>query len=115
MNRIDSIRTLVAAATPGPWATAGAEFRQVVSPTEPVARFTVSDDAAFIAASRTAVPLLLAAIDEALEHVPQVWQGILDPDIAWLGCSCGWDSDVGKKDWHGHIAALAPLLEPVPA
>lgn len=62
----DSIRALVDAATEGPWVV-GSMGDSVRAPAtqEGIGDYMVTADAAFIAASRTAVPLLLVVADAA--------------------------------------------------
>ena len=58
------LAALADAATPGPWDEH--EWAVVALPeVAPVCHAVHEDDAAFIAASRTAVPALLAALDDA--------------------------------------------------
>lgn len=95
MSTTDDLRTLLdewkameAAATPGPWEADGGEISQHWSLPEPWQRVVQTDvacmsycyggtsagvehtvDAAFIAASRTVIPRLIAAVEEAQDMI----------------------------------------------
>lgn len=68
---LDAIRALAEAATPGPWRVGDGgdyfEWEVVIAPHLPTLELSESadgaEDAAFIAAARTAVPALLAEVD----------------------------------------------------
>ena len=68
---------LAAAATPGPWrqdpgGRAGARFDDVLADGSNIAEWIEPADAAFIAASRTALPALVAEVRRLREALEQV-------------------------------------------
>jgi hypothetical protein len=65
--RIDELRRLEAAATPGPWPDLNGELFSYAKPAHTVASVYRAEDAAFICTVRDALPLLLDGLEALRE------------------------------------------------
>ena len=107
MDRIEELRRLEGAATPGRWVSrkiedAKDDWWSIDAPGDPPSLALVGpEDAAFIAAARNAMPLLLEVVEAAREIVDD---GIEHEETA---CQCA--------DHRRLRAALASLTDPTPA